>query len=116
MIIKVITPTTTAIPMFPKCFFAKIVAREAEKIFTRLFPINIVIKILTGLFIHKERDLLDFSIKCCIAVGGRDVRAVSEAEKNAERNKKTIKMTSNIPIFYVYYIFENFARRNSYNV
>ena len=114
IIMKVIIPTMIAMLIFSKYFFAKIVAREAAKMFTRLFPISIVIKTFIGFLNHNFNDLFDFEIKCSKAVGEREVKAVSDAEKKAEKIRKINNNTTSIPIFYVYYILKNFARRNSY--
>jgi len=96
------TAVTTAMPLFPHKRMAKDVAKAVIATFTRLFPSKIVPINLSGSLSTRFTILVLFgfvSARCLKRSLLTAMRAVSDPEKKAEKNKSNNKENSRINMF-----------------
>ena len=82
------TPVAIPIPLEPNKFVKRIVANDAAPIFTKLFPIRIVIKSLWGFFFILKRafaPLFSCFKSALTLIMLSDIIAVSVPEKNPDK-------------------------------
>ena len=84
-------------PLCPNNETAKAVAAEDARLFTKLFPIRIVVKTLSISFFNAETrfapGILSFII-CLSVIFDNDSNAVSDEEKNADAATSTTSRTA----------------------
>ena len=98
-IVKVRTTVEIMAPLAPNKSVKNMVATVVVAIFTILFPIKMVVKtlpILSVSFLTKEEFSTPFSSICLILNTFKDVRAVSDEERNALPNTPIMITISSI--------------------
>lgn len=97
---NVMTPVAIPIPLDPNSSVNMIVASEAAPIFTRLFPIRIVMINLCGFCLRRYKTAAPF-FPCLTRdftlIWLRDIRAVSTPEKNADSINRTTRIVIWVP-------------------
>ena len=104
IISTVITSVAIPTPSFPNALIAKAVAMLDDKIFRILFPISNVVSILDGssrILDSAISTLCELFFNCRLCVFVIEVRAVSAAEKIAERKSSVISrlMIRSVSVF-----------------
>jgi len=87
----VITSVAMLTPLVPKTLMKSAVARAEEATLTALFPIKTVESILSYVssILRARRALLLFAARLLSFIWLSDEKAISHAEKNAEKHNKT---------------------------